>query len=95
MSAAEPQADEFPQTVFIKGLPEDYSMANLAVFLEKYGNLLEMQEMEDGHLLVRFQDGKSARRLVFRASGKKRQKLKLQGKRLYVIPKRNRQHSEE
>jgi hypothetical protein len=93
--AAEPQPDRFPRTVFIKELPEDYSMANLAVLLEKFGNILEMQEMEDGHLLVRFQEGESARRLVSGATGKKGKKLIFQDKPLHVIPKRNRQRSEE
>jgi ribosomal protein S24E len=85
--AADP-ADSFPRTVFVKELPEQYSLTEVTVLLEKYGNIMELQEMEDGHLLVRFQEGESARKLVSSASGKKGNKLMFQGRQLHVIPKR-------
>jgi hypothetical protein len=89
-SMAAEAASSFPRTVFIKELPEEYSLTELTVLLEKYGNILEIQTMHDGHLLVRFQTGESAKRCVSSASGKKGNKFMFHGKQLHVIPKRNR-----
>jgi hypothetical protein len=82
----EEESDSFPRTVFVKELPEEYLMSNLAMLLEQYGDIIEMQLMDDGHVLVRFESGESARKAVSAASGKKGKKLMFQGQQLHVIP---------
>ena len=82
--------EHFPKTVFVKELLNEYQLADLAALLEQFGNLLEIQTMEDGHGLARFQESQSAKVAVQRASGKKGSKLSFMGKDIHVIPKRNR-----
>jgi hypothetical protein len=91
----EDAVDSFPRTVFVKELPDDYSLSSLAVLLEQYGDILEMQMMDDGHVLVRFQTGEAAKKAVSAASGKKGRKLMFQGQQLHVIPKRKRSSATE
>jgi hypothetical protein len=70
-------------------------MSSLALLLEQYGDILEMQLMDDEHVLVRFQSRESARQAVSAASGKKGKKLMFQGQQLHVIPKRKRNSGAE
>jgi hypothetical protein len=84
-----------PPDSVLKELPGDSPMSSLAVLLEQYGDVVEMQLMDDGHVLVRFQSGESARKAVSAASGKKGKKLMFQGQKLHVIPKRKRNSGAE
>lgn len=83
-------SDLFPKTVFVKELPSDYKLSEVTELLGQFGVILEINQMEDGHLLVRFQNSQDAKQAVFKASGKKGQKLLFKGKPIHVIPKRNR-----
>lgn len=84
------EEERFPKTVFIKKLPKEYELADLAEVLEQFGGLLEIQVMEDGSVMARFQDGAAAKSCVNKASGKNGNKLSFMGKNVYVIPKRKR-----
>jgi RNA recognition motif-containing protein len=84
----------FPRTVFVENLPDEYSLANLAAFLEPFGNILEIQVMEDGHVLVRFQEGASAKKVFSRSLAKRRKNLVFQGRELRVVPKKQRKSAE-
>ena len=81
---------KFPKTVFVKKLPEDYTMTEVAELAIQYGQIMEMKRMEDGALLVRFEGSDSAKEFVNAASGKKGKNLKIRDNEIYVIPKRNR-----
>jgi RNA recognition motif-containing protein len=89
------EEQSFPRTVFVQDLPSEYSMSGLAVLLEQFGDILEMQLMEDAHVLVRFQDGASAKNAVAAASGSKKRKLMFEGKQIRVVPKRKRLASQD
>ena len=85
-------SEMYPKTVFIKELPEDYTFTEIIPIIEKCtdGDPVELRRMEDGALLVRFEDGKYSQRLVGAATGKKGNKLKLRDHQLHVFPKRER-----
>lgn len=82
--------DKFPTTVFVKELPEEYTLSDLTELLESFGPLSKVELMEDGHVLVRFQTSEAARKAVQKASGKKGNKLIFMEKKIHIIPKRNR-----
>jgi hypothetical protein len=84
------EAVSFPKTVFVQGLPDSYSLANLAALLEQFGNILEMQIMDDGHVLVRFQDSVSAEKAVGKAGRPRKDGLIFNGNQLTIIPKNKR-----
>ena len=84
------EEERFPKTVFIKKLPKEYELADLAELMEQFGGLLEIQVMEDGSVMARFQDSTAAKSCVNKASGKNGNKLSFMGKNVYVIPKRKR-----
>ena len=84
------EEERFPKTVFIKKLPKEYELSDLAQLLEQFGALLEIELLEDGNVMARFQESEAARSAVNKASGKKGSKLSFLGKNIYVIPKRNR-----
>jgi hypothetical protein len=83
-------ASTFPRTVFVQGLPDSYSLANLAALLEQFGNILEMQIMDDGHVLVRFQESSSAQKAVTKAGRSRKDGLVFNGGQLTIIPKNKR-----
>ncbi|KAH0787631.1 hypothetical protein GPJ56_008426 [Histomonas meleagridis] len=82
--------DLFPKTVFVKELPDEYKMSELAELLEQFGNIIEIAKMEDGHICVQFQTGAESKAAVTQASGRKGKTLEFKGKLLHIIPKRNR-----
>ena len=84
----------FPKTVFVKELPKDYTMTEVAEVAIQYGEILEMARMDDGALLIRFETSESAKAFAGAASGKKGKHLKIRGKDIHVIPKRNRKASQ-
>ena len=85
----------FPKTVFVKNLPEGYTMTEVAEVAIQYGQIMEMARMEDGALLVRFETSESAKAFAGAASGRKGKHIKIKGKEIHVIPKRNRKNSEK
>ena len=92
---AEETNTQFPKTVFVKKLPEDYTMTEVSELAIQYGSIQEMARMVDGSLLVRFEESESAQKFVKSASGKKGNILKIRDQQINVIPKRNRKKSIE
>lgn len=90
--------DKFPKTVFVKNLPEDAALGEIAELFDPYGNILELSRMEDNEfgknvVLVRFSTGEGAKKCVDAAADKNKNKIKFRGQNIYVIPKRNRNKS--
>ncbi|EAY13785.1 hypothetical protein TVAG_468010 [Trichomonas vaginalis G3] len=92
---SEEKTGGFPKTVFVKRLPEDYTMTEVAELAVQYGQIMEMTRMDDGALLIRFEESDSAKGFTDAASGKKGKVLKIRDSQIYVIPKRNRKNSTE
>lgn len=90
----EEEGPAFPKTVFVKELPEDYTMTEVAEVAIKYGNILEMKRMDDA-LLVRFEQSRGAKKFTDAASGKKDKVITIRDHNIHVIPKRNRKTAEE
>lgn len=93
--SSEDKSGGFPKTVFVKRLPEDYTLTEVAELAIQYGQIMEMTRMDDGALLVRFEESESAKSFANAASGKKGKVLKIRDNQIYVIPKRNRKNSAE
>ena len=83
----------FPDTVFVKELPEEYTLSEVCSIFQEYGTINEMKKFEDGTLLIRFSEGDSARSACKAASEKGGNKIRMNDKPLHVIPKRNRNKS--
>jgi len=92
---SEERVQGFPKTVFVKNLPQDFSLSEVATTAIQYGTINEMARMVDGSLLVRFEESESAKKFTDSASGKKGKILKIRDQPIRVIPKRKRKHSTE
>lgn len=76
--------DEFPNTVFITDLPEEYALSELSELLESFGPIMEIERMNDGHIRIRFENCDDARKCFVKA---KKKKLEFKNKKIGVIPK--------
>lgn len=64
-------SEEFPRLLFITNLPETYTFGELTEFLETFGNLLEIEKMQDGHIRAVFENSKGAKKCFMAAKNKK------------------------
>lgn len=87
--------EKFPKTVFVKKLPEDVELNEVAEAFDQFGDIIEISRMEDNDkgtnvILVRFTTGEAAKKCVNAAAEKSKNKLKIRDQEILVIPKRNR-----
>lgn len=88
----EDNKSQFPTTVFVKNLPEEFTFTEVAEVASKYGEITEMKRLDDNDLLIQFQTSKGAKDFSDASSEKtkRKHKPKIRENYIRVIPKRSR-----